>query len=382
MTHHPDLPFLPDRYIRNLYQGCLIGGAVGDALGAPVEFMDNATIRRNFGPKGIQEYAPAYGRLGAITDDTQMSLFTAEGVLRAWVRGNLRGGMCSPPDVLAHAYQRWLYTQGINHPMQRFLDGWLIGHRDLFSRRGPGNTCLTGLQRMKDSGDRALNDSKGCGGVMRVAPIGMFFASLVRFHGEQDESRSWQLKEAFDLACNTAAITHGHPTGQLASGAFAAIIMEVLLGARLSQAINVVLPLVALRPGHEETTAAIEAAVRCAAEAPNSYESLTSLGEGWVAEEALAIALYCALSVNDFRAGVELAVNHGGDSDSTGSLAGQLLGAILGATDIPPTWIEPLELRDVIGTLADDLATVMAWNLDDPEAQAERDFYASRYPGA
>jgi ADP-ribosylglycohydrolase len=71
--------------------GCILGGAAGDALGAPVEFMKRSEILARFGPQGIRDFAPAYGRIGAITDDTQMTLFTAEGLIRAWVRGLDRG---------------------------------------------------------------------------------------------------------------------------------------------------------------------------------------------------------------------------------------------------------------------------------------------------
>ncbi len=72
-------------------RGTLLGGAVGDALGAPVEFLSLASIRRQFGEAGIRDYAPAFGRSGSITDDTQMSLFTAE---VSGVRVNETGG-CS-----------------------------------------------------------------------------------------------------------------------------------------------------------------------------------------------------------------------------------------------------------------------------------------------
>jgi ADP-ribosyl-[dinitrogen reductase] hydrolase len=58
--------------------GCLLGRAVGDALGAPIEFLRLSEIRERFGLAGLTDYAPAYGKLGAITDDTQMTLFTAE----------------------------------------------------------------------------------------------------------------------------------------------------------------------------------------------------------------------------------------------------------------------------------------------------------------
>ena len=122
--------------LRSRVRGCLLGGAVGDALGAPVEFMRLTEIKSRFGPEGITDYAPAYGRLGAITDDTQMTLFTAEGLLRGYVRLGLKG-ICSRPSVICHAYLRWLLTQGIT-PTAKELeigkDGWLWNEKTLRSR--------------------------------------------------------------------------------------------------------------------------------------------------------------------------------------------------------------------------------------------------------
>lgn len=197
----------PDRASR--FRGCLLGGAVGDALGAPVEFMELGAIRSKFGPGGIRDYAPAYGRLGAITDDTQMTLFTGEGAIRAHVRGRLRG-LSTMEGVVSHAYQRWLITQGIKGKATEVgTDGWLFTHKELFSTRAPGTTCVSALKARKAIGDTepVMNDSKGCGGVMRVAPIGLY-AALRERNG----------KQAFLWGCQVAALTHGHPTGQLPAG--------------------------------------------------------------------------------------------------------------------------------------------------------------------
>jgi ADP-ribosylglycohydrolase len=109
-------------------RGCLLGGAVDDAFGAPVEFLSLQQIRHRFGPDGIRNYARAYGRKGAVTDDTQMTLFTAEGLLRATMRMSERG-ICHPPSVVHHAYLRWLLTQHerpTDHVEIR-TDGWLFG---------------------------------------------------------------------------------------------------------------------------------------------------------------------------------------------------------------------------------------------------------------
>ena len=76
---HPDSE---EATARERFLGCLLAGAAGDALGAPVEFDSLARIREKYGPQGIRDFAPAYGKLGAITDDTQMTLFTAEAMIR------------------------------------------------------------------------------------------------------------------------------------------------------------------------------------------------------------------------------------------------------------------------------------------------------------
>jgi ADP-ribosylglycohydrolase len=367
--------------LRDRFAGCLLGGAVGDALGAPVEFMSRDEILQQHGPAGIREYASAYGQLGAITDDTQMTLFTAEGLLRAWVRGNLRG-ICHTSSVIALAFQRWLSTQDVAHPLHKHcVDGWLVKERRLHARRAPGRTCVEALRSMEHSGTRASNQSKGCGGVMRVAPIGLFYARLTQMRSNYSVGDPYSTQEAFDLGCDAAAITHGHVTAQLASCAFAAVIMAVAMGAPLSAAIQDALQIVRERPGHEETSRAMEHAIHLAAQAPDDPRALAQLGEGWVAEEALAIAIYCALGAKDFRSCVELAVSHDGDSDSTGSMVGQILGASQGTRAIPASWLSGLELRDVIACVADDLVQFPDVDLNADDTTLATSLYLERYPG-
>lgn len=333
------------------YRGCLLGGAVGDALGAPVEFLTLAGIRAAYGPGGITDFDGTRGQIGEITDDTQMTLFTAEGLLRANSRWHERG-ICHPPGVVYGAYLRWLHTQGVKIPSDRGrarLDGWLVHVPELHARRAPGNTCLSALRSGRmGSVEAPVNDSKGCGGVMRAAPVG-----LIAHEGT-----------VFDLGCETAAITHGHPSGYLAAGSLASIIHEITEGRSLEDAIGRALAILEERPGSEECSRAIESAVDAAHAGSTSAGRVERLGAGWVAEEALAIALYCALVAgDDLAAGVRLAVNHSGDSDSTGAITGNLLGALLGEGAIPPEWLERLELRDVIAQVAEDLCA--GWRDDD-----------------
>jgi ADP-ribosyl-[dinitrogen reductase] hydrolase len=354
------------------FRGCLLGGAVGDALGAAVEFMDIDAIHKAFGPAGITDFAPAYGRVGAITDDTQMTLFTAEGFLRGYVRVVLKGIGPAFDSVTRHAYLRWLHTQG--YPvsfMEPGPDGWLMTLPDLFHRRAPGNTCLSALSAKHDHfGVPAQNQSKGCGGVMRVAPIGLFAARLsMKFEDPR--------QIAFDWAVEAAALTHGHPTGQLAAGVFAAIIFDLASGQQPQEALNAARRILETKTGHVETLAAMDAAEDLAAGDSNDPDNLRRLGEGWVAEEALALSIYCMLRARNFEDGVTMAVNITGDSDSTGSMTGNLLGALYGVHEIPERWASKVELREPILEIADDLATFPDWEI--PESGDS--YWWNRYPG-
>lgn len=376
---------LADRAER--FRGCLLGGAVGDALGAPVEFTDRPAILARFGPGGIRDYVPAYGKIGAITDDTQMTLFTAEGMIRAHVRGCLRG-LSTYEGVTQHAYLRWLATQGYSLDETKFgMDGWLIGHRELFSRRAPGNTCISSLASCaKDTRQlNARNDSKGCGAVMRMAPVGLY-AAAVHFSELKSDSR------VFEIGNSLAAITHGHPSGQYPAGALAVIIRRLVEGEDLPTALDAAEHVVTKVPRHEETLAAIRQARRLAAGTESADSCIRRLGEGWTAEEALAIAVFCSLRASSFEEGVCMAVNITGDSDSTGAVTGNILGAMLGAGSIPDRWREPLELREVIEAMAEDLFGIGDWLLSDSSFPRPEDDYSSireeaeryihrRYPG-
>jgi ADP-ribosylglycohydrolase len=330
---------------RDRIRGTLLGGAVGDALGAPIEFDSLRAIRARFGAEGLREPAPAFGRLGAITDDTQMTLFTAEGLILA-ARDPAFAGRSGMVRSVHRAYLRWLRTQGerSDHPtFERSDEGWLLGVQVLHDRRAPGNTCLSALRAARmGSVEQPLNHSKGCGGVMRIAPVGL----------------SGAVGDAFATGCEIAAITHGHPTGFLAAGFLALAIREAASGTPLREACREALEELRRHPAHQECAAAVERAIALSEERRGAAapEDVESLGAGWVAEEALAIAIFCALAAPDLEGALRLAVNHGGDSDSTSAIAGNLLGASLGEAAIPTRWLALLELREETLRLAGELA--------------------------
>ncbi len=300
----------------------MFGLAVGDALGAPVEFMTLDQIKSRFGPRGLTQPA---GSL-QYTDDTQMSLATAVGCLQAWVRYSNKA-ICHPPSIIYPHYIDWLKTQ--DDPKQR---------------RAPGNTCLAALRSGKmGTIKEPINNSKGCGGVMRTAPVG-----LALLPGDEHG--------AFHIGAETAALTHGHPSGYLTAGFLAEMIALLVRGSTLEEALDASTTRLVRYDGHAETLAKVEQAKRLAASAQDVEHSIAELGAGWVGEEALAIAIYCALKFpDDWAQGVLAAVNHSGDSDSTGSICGAILGTRLGLRAIPGEWVRDVENAAYIMKVADDL---------------------------
>ena len=163
------------------------------------------------------------------------------------------------------------------------------------------------------------------------------------------------------LGAEAAALTHGHPLGWIPGAALAQIIHEVAQdGAALEDAVRHSLDTVdELWPDTEDRhyfRTLMERALSMAGEDMDDLEGIHDLGQGWVGEEALAIAVYCAAKYpTDFDRVLIAAVNHSGDSDSTGAIAGNIAGAMVGLQGIPGKYLADLELRDVILQVADDL---------------------------
>ena len=134
----------------------------------------------------------------------------------------------------------------------------------------------------------------------------------------------------------------------------------------------------------DEFTSIMEKAIMLSETASDDLTAIHQLGEGWVAEETLAIAVYCALKYErDFDKAIRTAVNHNGDSDSTGAVCGNILGTYLGYDAIPQKFKNNLELHDIIIEIADDLFNDCQISEYDPtrdEVWESKYIYAT-YPG-
>lgn len=351
--------------ILNCYKGCLLGGAVGDALGYPVEFLSEAAIFECYGEEGIKNLKEA-GSPALISDDTQMTLFAGNAFIYG-ISNTITYGI-NPETwggkgeyTIWNGYQEWLGTQGDT----RFVDRngskmWIYEDERLHSLRAPGNTCLSSIRCSEKGGslNKPINNSKGCGTVMRAGVIGL---TLI------DDSVDY-LIDAVQSGRRDAALTHGHPLGVEPSGWLAATVANIVnqgyLYDRLEDAFvsGIMINDAAYPFPSEEHQELINMAVTLAYDLNVSdIDAIHMLGEGWVAEEALAIAVFCAVRYqDDFAKAIRVAVNHKGDSDSTGAICGNLLGAWLGKEKVAEAFdLNNLELCDVIETIAEDLYTAI-----------------------
>lgn len=354
--------------LKDKFRGCLVGGAAGDALGYPVEFMSYGEILREFGKKGITQYLLRDG-VAQVSDDTQMTMYTANSLLFAYTRMMIRGIGAHLYVYAKNAYTEWYHTQYLDNPRQMIrkirgnhLTCWLSNIQEMYASRAPGNTCLDAISEgCLGTVDNVINDGKGCGGVMRVAPVGLFGAPL-----------GWSAEEVMHQGADFAALTHTHELGYIPAAAFAYIINQLINKPELRLKdiiLDTIRNLESVYGDKEHTVELIRLlnnAIDLADRAGDDHAAVVKLGKGWVAEEALAIAVYCALKHSDsFEAAIIAAVNHGGDSDSTGAICGNIMGAYLGLNNIPPKFIGRLELLEQLLELADDLAVFREQDLDE-----------------
>ena len=322
--------------------GCLMAGALGDALGYAIEFSGWSVIQRRFGEDGIRAMPVEGDGKARISDDTQMTLFTNEGMVLGYWRANERGIREEVEYYIYHAYLCWYMTQRCNPSIRPLWEttSKLLQTPELNTRRAPGNTCLAALSSGKmGSVDEPINNSKGCGGVMRTAPLGFM--------------RCWG--SALEKGAEAAAITHGHPGGWAPAGMLSDMVQRLIYGDPAAPLKDVVLASLQATeerwdlPGVHNFADMVKRAVKFSDTDMPDVAAIHALGGGWVGDEALAIAVYsCLKHPDDPKAALISAVNHSGDSDSTGAIAGNILGAKLGLSALPQDWIDQLELTDVI----------------------------------
>lgn len=322
--------------------GCLIAGAIGDSFGYNVEFNDYQEIIRLYGEYGLMEMIEIDGKY-IISDDTQMTLFTLEGLLLADANDTI-----SIIRSVFYSYLRWFDTQFGPGAIPEYIASFGRLHKieDLFYMRDPGHACIDALRHRKDmlppdfAHVDSINISKGCGSVIRAAPIGCLI------HLSADE--------IFQISYNCAAITHGDEEAKLASALFSLIIYNLLKDGQdierdIFRAIRIIDGYIDYKCNEWEHICCLLNIVFEIYHHGLSNKKLAFLGEGWLAAEALALGIYSFLLGGEcLLKTIYFAANRTGDSDSIASIAGNLYGAKYGFAKIDSTLYDKLEFKALI----------------------------------
>ena len=387
------------RRVKDCIRGSLMAGAAGDAIGYPVEFMSRNAILARYGDKGITEFKLDSDGKALVSDDTQMTLFTANGMLMGLTRGYMRGIGGDPKDYVGGAYIDWYYTQTVNKVSERddFHYTWLRDLPELAHRRAPGITCLNACESLLAHRD-VENNSKGCGGIMRVAPMGLLDASFKESGGSGFYYKTVYLAEA---GAHIARVTHLHPLGYLPAALMTLLLSRIVpltpdeVKVSIIDIVNDGLDVMMNMYGNDYAkykeylrTLTLKA-VNLAHSNISDAQAIMQLGEGWTAEEAWAISLYCVIRhIDNMKEAIIAAVNHDGDSDSTGSITGNIMGAIYGYEAIKRERLfcpygkkfeDTIELHNIILALADDLYTGCIISEYDPIDTPEKKQWYARY---
>lgn len=391
------------RRVADSIRGSLMAGAAGDALGYEVEFMSRRAILSRFGEQGITKFALDSNGKALISDDTQMTLFTANGMLMGLTRGYMRGIGGRPEKYVDIAYLDWYYTQ-TGKKREMLIDDWhptwLRDLPEMAHLRAPGNTCLSACESLF-RGEKVQNNSKGCGGIMRVAPMALLNAGYASKNGD-----GYSIEELAEAGGEIAEVTHKHPLGFLPASLLTVLLYKIVpmspkqvceeIDGIVADTVNILDRIYKgkydadKRYLKELTMKAVQLAHSDISDA----DAIRELGEGWVAEETWAIALYCAIRhIDSLEDAIIASVNHDGDSDSTGSVCGNIMGAIYGYEHIKNRNIfcpagknfeDTLELSEIILALADDLSTgciISEYNLiDTPEKRQWYERYCEMKP--
>ena len=338
---------------QSAYRGCLLGMAVGDAMGYTVDNRSWQEIREDYGPNGLLGYDLVNG-YADVTSYTQLAAFTCNGLLFGLTRGQMLGKMAPFIKYIGLASREWAVSQRTwGRPRRTYC--WLLRKAELCRRHCMETRMLETLSRENlGTLETPVNNFAGPYSLSCAIGVGLFF----------DEDRMDQA-EIDRLGAEAVALTHGSPTAFL-TGAVLAHIMSKLVRKPNSSLKKVALEAVeAMKEqfGHQYSQAFdIATLIRHAvtyAEGHNlnQVEVMEKLGCE-TAAQVLAGAIYsCLVSRGDFDAAMIAAVNHSGRSAAVGAIAGAILGIWLGEEALPEFYIECLEPAEVLRELADDLYT-------------------------
>lgn len=315
--------------MRAQISGCLLAGAIGDALGTQLMYMSQAEIQGRYGSLSATTTASCCIQWSS---STQLSLFTIEGLQRA---ESMDLEVLIPS--LQAAYLRWLWTQGDEHPRLVLGSGGLLDLPLLYQRLLPDLVTLGALRNSQPLNTHANNYNPGYAAALRTAVLGLWAEISDR--------------ALFSSAIAVARLTHNHPNAYLPAAALAYLVNRLLQGQSLLEALACLEPLLLTQTDAQATYQAVRLAIRLHQSPHSTTAELleqTFPDAGYSGHNALAIAIYALLSTHNLEQALLLAANHSGYSHASATMAGYLAGSLYGEAAIPSAWLESLTYSTLI----------------------------------
>lgn len=335
---------------RTTYRGCLLGMAVGDAMGYTVDSRSWPEIQEDYGPNGLLGYDLVNG-YAEISSYTQLAAFTCNGLLFGLTRGQMTGRMAPYIKYIDLSQKEWAISQrSWGRPGQTYC--WLLRRKEMCHRHCMDTRMLETLSREKTgSPEDPVNNYNTPASLTSAIGVGLFF--------HRDRADRTEIDR---LGAEAVALTHGSPTAFLSGAMLTRIISRVLSHphAPLKRILKEAVDAVRDEFGHQYSQAydlgnLVRYAVAWAESDMNPAEVMERL-HCENAAQVLAGAIYaCLASRGDFDTAMIIAVNHSGRSAAVGAIVGAILGARLGEEALPEFYIECLEPAEVLRELADDL---------------------------
>ena len=336
---------------QNKFRGCLLGLAVGDAMGYTVDSKTLSQIYEDYGPNGLLGYDLANG-CAEITSYTQLSAYCANALLLMLTHRQMRGSCAPTLRYFSLALREWARTQQYSDPEQNRC--WLSTVPEMKRKRCMDTWMLSTLSgETLGSLETPANLSNHPAPLTTVIPLALLWENLEGTDEAQNR-----------LACETVALTHGNPETFL-SGAVLCHVLRKLLSeetVEISALVHDALHALQLQFGREYAQTvkfyelfqhAFTLAQRDDISAQDAMEQLGCR----TAPEVLSGVLYACLTCHgDFDTAMITAVNHSGRSAAVGAITGAILGAVLGETALPEFYLESLEPTPYLRELANDMA--------------------------
>lgn len=330
-------------------QGCLLGMAVGDAMGAGVDNKSLQDIHETYGPDGLLGYDLANG-FAEVSSYTQVAAFAMNGLLVAMSRGQLR--MPFAPHV-AMGLREWARSQYFPRETER-RSCWLCREPHMRRRRAMDSRTLDALTRdVTGTPEKPANSADGPGTLPAAAVAGLLFAP-----------ERMEADEVGTLGAQIVALTHGDPGAFLSGAALAYMIAGIVQDPKgdLKEHFNNAADVVGAQFSAYPQAAALRKKLRemvvfgCKGDREPT-EVMEELG-CMTAARVLCGAVYASLaSGEDFDRAMILAINHSGKSAAVGAVTGAILGARLGLEALPGFYLESLDAGTVLLELAADFAS-------------------------